>query len=564
MVNNIKNFISKPVIKKITPVVLVAIVFIIALCVRALPLIKKGYVVINDFNQMTIARNLALDLGYKTETKDGVVLASSLVKESAMNAPEAYAGISYIYATFFKIFGFRSDNYILPMAVTVICHALVTVLLFIIVKRFFNTKVALIFALFDVLLPIFIQSSLMVGLYEFGSLFFTLGLLFYFLNKTRPGWIRILLAGIFFTLAVISRNAFLFSYGAFAIYDLYINRSVKKLLLFISPLVVLSALVFIYALPNNYGSTFIGGMVHESTPSFQSYGHFFPDPYTYHYDQTGFFAAGGSLGGYAEPFHNYGQKYSLKNYLAIFSSLSVNYISGFLDLIKWGGPLFAILFIFGCIYLYQQNKNLLSLLIIWLGVWFFSFVILTRTSNWTHYLELEFIVVLTISLGFYWVLNLLWNSSMFGKKINFILISTICLFAVLHFGQANRWMLHEAYTGDMEQAIETVAKYINTKKLTNKDVIAVGATQRMPYALNYFTDLNYVYFDPSTLDRLLSENRLKEAFAKYEVNKILGYTPDLTARVVKETGVQNLASHLHINEEKNVIIYSEETLESSL
>lgn len=557
------RFLQRKSVRNPLFIFLILIIFFLSLSVRSLPLIHKGYVIIHDHTQLVLARNLDYGLGYRMETKDGMILSSSLVEGKAMNAPDPYFGTSLIYALLFKLFGFNG-NMFLPMIVTLLTHALITVLFFILVKRLFNYYIALVFVFFEIFLPIIIRSSLMVELYEFASLFFVIGLLFYLFKKERPSGLRLLGAGLFFTLAVVSRNAFLFSYGAFVLYEFYKNRSFKRILLFISPLIVLLVAVVFYAIPNNYASTFIGGMIHESTPSFQSYGHFYPDPYTYNYDQTDFFATGGKIGNYAEPFHNYGQIYSLKSYLSIYYHLFISYISGFLDLIQLGGALIALLFVFGCIYLYRQNKDLFQLLVIWLSVWFFSFVVLTRTDNWTHYLELEFIIVLAIALGFYWMLKMLWDSSFFGKRVKFVLVITIFLFTMSHLVQANRWMLHEEYTGDMQQAIETVAKYVNTKNLTNKDVIAVGMTQRAPYALNYFTDLNYVYFDPSTLERLLSENRIKEAFTRYKVDKILGYTPELSEKVIKATGVENLASHIHIQEEKNVIIYPGQTVENSL
>lgn len=563
MFSKLVQFSQRKNIKKLSFIFLILIIFFLSLSVRSLPLIHKGYVIIHDHTQLVLARNLAYGLGYRMETKDGIILSSSLVKNMAMNAPDPYFGTSLIYAWLFKVFGFNG-NLFLPTIMTLFMHALITVLFFILVRRLFNTPIALVFAFFEIFLPIVIRSSLMVELYEFSSLFFVIGLLFYLYNKERPGWVGLLSAGLFFTLALMSRNAFLFSYGAFVVYEFYRNRSFKRILLFIAPVIVLMVLVVVYAIPNNYASTFIGGMVGKSIPSFQSYGHFFPDPYTYHYDQAGYFDAGGKIGAYAEPFHKYGQSYSLKEHFLIYYRLFISYVSGFLDLIQWGGPLVAMLLIFGCIYLYQQNKNLFWLLVIWLSVWFFSFVILTRTDNWTHYLEIEFIIVLAVALGFFWLLKLLWNTPTLKEKNKYILIILICALMLFHLVQANKWMLHEEYRGDMQQTIETVAKYINTKNLTDKDVIAVGITPRAPYALNYFTDLNYVYFDPSTLERLLSENRLKEAFTKYNVDKILGYAPELSERAVKATSVENLASHIHVQEEKNVIIYPEKTLEKSL
>jgi hypothetical protein len=544
-------------VKKLSFVVLIFIIFLLSFGVRALPLIHKGYVIENDHTQMVLARNLAFGLGYRMETKDGVILAPSLVRERAMNAPDPYFGTSLVYALLFKIFGFQG-NLFLPMIVTLLAHALITVLLFLLAKRLFGYLIALIFVFFDIFLPITIHSALMVGFYEFASLFFAIGLLFYLFNKNeKPSLLALLGAGLFFTFAVMSRNAFLFSYGALVVYEFYKNRSFKRALVFLLPIIILVVVVVSYAIPNNYASGFIGGMIGKTTPSFQFYSHFFPDPYTYHYDQEGYFAAGGKLGPYAEPFHKYGQNFSLAKIFLIYIRLLASYIQGFLDLLLFGGPLIALLLIFGFVYLYQEKKNLFNLSVIWFLVWFFSFVVLTRTDNWTHYLELEFIAVLIIALGLFYLLRLLWRWDVLGRKTKYFLIFIIFVFILFHLVQANKWMLHENYRGDRQQTTETIAKYLKTKNLTDKDVIAVGISHAKPYALNYFTNLNFVYFDESTLKRLLAENRLSDAFGKYGVNKILGYTPELSKEIVEKTGVENLASHIYIPEEQHIMIYGD-------
>lgn len=559
----IKILYQKPMIRKAVFAGLCVLILLLSFGVKSIPLLKKREVIVNDHTQMVLARNMALGLGYKMETKDGVVLSSSLVSDRAMPAPNPYWGTSLIYSWLFEIFGF-SGNLVLPIIVSLLTHALVTVLFFILIKRLFNYPIAAIFTLFEIFLPIIIHSSLMVEFYEFASLFFTIGLLFYFFKKDRTGSLGLFFTGFFFTLAVITRNAFLFSYGAFVLYEFYRSRSFKRVLWFILPAIILAIAAIFYALPRNYGMGYIGGMIGKNSPSFQVYGHIFPDPFTFNYDQDGYFKSGGQLADYSEPFLSFGRSYSLKKLFSVYLTLTVRYVYGFFDLLAWGGPLIIFLSVVGFIYLYKEDRKLFKLFILWLGIWFFSYAILTRTDNWTHYIELEFLMVLSISLGLFLLLKFLYDNSYFIQRVKYVLISLIFIFLIMHLVQANRWMSHEGYTGDLEQTMESVGKYVNSKKLSDKDVIAVGISGRMPYALNYYTDLNYVYFDSSTLERLLSENRLKEAFTKYNVDKILGYAPELSEKVVKATEVENLAGHIHIQEEKNVIIYPDKTLENSL
>ncbi len=550
MINKIKIFFAS----RFGKALLVLAVFIFSFAVRALPLLQKKYPMDNDAVQMVLARNIYFGLGYKMETKDGIILAPSLVAERAMPASNPYVGVSLAYALLFKIFGF-AKNLFLPMMTTLLAHAAVTALLFLLVKKMFNWGMALVFALFDIFLPIIIKGSLAPELYEFAAPAFTVGLLFYLYTKSaKPAPWRLIFAGVFFTLAIFARNAMMFSYGAFVVYEFYKNRSWKRALLFILPGILIAGGALLYAIPRNYATGFAGGMIGKTTFPSQFYSHIFPDAYTYNYDQTNYFASGGDKSSvYNEPFMAYGRKYSLKEYLAIYAKPATGTILGFFPLIVWGGPLILLLFVFGVIFLYREKRELFELLIIWFIVWFAG-LFFARTVNWTHYLELEFIFVLTISVGFYWLMKLLLKSEM-SKKIKYVLFVTAVIFTLVHLIDANKWMLHENYRGDMQGVMIDVAAHLNGRQLTDKDVIATGFGTRSQYILNYLTGLNYIYFNPETLQRLIKENRLTDAFKIYNVNKIIGYTSELSDAVAKAAKVESLATDNHVWEETHIIDY---------
>jgi hypothetical protein len=531
------------------------LVFLFAAGVRALPLLHKKYPIDNDAVQMTLARNLYLGLGYKMETADGVILATSLVAERAMPASNPYVGISLGYYLLFKLFGFQ-PNLFLPIVTTVAAHAFLTALFFLLARKMTNISVAFIFVIFDTLMPVIMEGSLAPELYEFAMPLFAVGMLLYLYGKGRPAIWRLVLAGVFFTLSIFARNAMMFSYGAFVVYEFWQNKSYKRALMLILPGIVIAGGALLYAIPKNYATGFAGGMIGKTTFPSQFYLHIYPDAYTYKYDQAGYFAAGGQLNSsYNEPFMRYGRHYSLKEYVAAYARPISSTLLGFFPLIVWGGPLILILLLFGAIFLHKEKRDIFNLLAIWFVVWLTG-LFFARTSNWTHYLELEFIFVLTISFGVYKIFELLLKSGL-AKKYQYVLIGAIMALIAAHLLDANKWMLHEQYRGDKQETVAGIAQNINDRHLSAADVIAVGLEPRTTFIFNYYTNLNYVYFNPETLDRLLKEGRVAEAFGKYKVNYVLGYSPELTSRLVAAVKVKNLASDFYAPEEKHYILFGQ-------
>ena len=106
----------------------------------------------------------------------------------------------------------------------------------------------------------------------------------------------------------------------------------------------------------------------------------------------------------------------------------------------------------------------------------------------------------------------------------------------LHFIEANRWSFHEIYaTTKTEELINLANKINNNVNLIEKnDVIAVGIDQQAPLLLNYYTDKNYIYFDPQTVKKLLFQNKLVWAFEQFGVTKYTGFDKDLSMEISKQ------------------------------
>jgi hypothetical protein len=60
--------------------------------------------------------------------------------------------------------------------------------------------------------------------------------------------------------------------------------------------------------------------------------------------------------------------------------------------------------------------------------------------------------------------------------------------------------------------------------------------------MNWYTDYSYVYFDPKTIEKLLTENKLQWALDQYGVTKIIGYDKELTEKIIKTTKAEAIVA----------------------
>jgi len=520
--------------KKNIALILVCL-FLLSTVIHFLPVWKKGYSFSPMGGDLILARNLALSGQYKIESENNIVLSSDRIKTEGISCNWGNKLTPLIYGQIFKIFGFKQN---LPLYFSLILWSLTGSLLFLLVLKLFNLKLAVIFGLIDIFVPVLTQGSLMAGFYEWAMLFFIIGLLFY-LYKKETGKINLILASFFFGLAALARNAFLVSFIPFVIYDFWKNRSWKRVIVFVLPFVLLWG---IYLIPDYLQGTPNAYLASEDT-SFGMYGHLFPDPYTFHFEKDEYIKSilGTSDYTFSQFLLKYEHSVSFKNKLIMYFSSIKFYPKEFSKLIITGGPLIILFLMAGLVYLYRKKRPLLNLFMIWGVVWYALLVIL-KTNNWDHFLELRFPIVLLISLGIYWLIDFILKLSLKERfKYIIVLILSFCIF--LHFVQANKWMLHEEYNTSKIETITQMAKSINQKQLNKQnDVIAVSIHASIPQALNYYTDLSIIYFDLNTVENLLNQDKFSWAFEQFGVTKIIGFNPDLSQKIKEQTGIENIIS----------------------
>lgn len=491
--------------KKIIILTLV-ILFLVSL-IRIAPFVYKGYAPNVTYDNLILSRNLAQEGVYKMESANNVLLSTSRVKNEGVESTLGNKLTIYLDAAAFKIFGFNQN---LPFYVSIIMFAFSGVLLFLLILKLFgNYWLALSAFLIDLFMPFVWKGSLWPGFYEFASVFFLTGLLFYFWKEKKSGLIFVL-SGIFLGLAVISRNAFMFSVIPLAVYEFYRSRSWKNLIFLVLPIIVVFVSIGIF---NN-------AYLSSSDESFTEYGHLFPDPYTYHFERDAYIQ---SVASSNDPeilqfSLKYGYKVPFLKQVYMYLLSAWEYPKQVFSLINFGGPVFLFLALLGGFFLFRERKKLFYFVGFWLVFWYAGHVLM-KTNNWDHFLEIRLALVLLITFGA-WKLIEIFGEFYKNKKAKILFGSGLIVLLVLQLLFSDKWLFHEGYdTGFPE--VFGIIEDINSRNISDSDIIAIGIHQLVPYILNYYTDKSFIYFAPETIEKLKKENRLEEVFKKFGVTRYL-------------------------------------------
>jgi len=508
---------------------LVIIIFFLSLIVHYYPVWQKGCQYDIFVENLVLAKNLKLSGIYSFENDKNIVLNSDLVKDKGVLATTGNKLTPIIYQYIFKYFGFHPNW---PFYISLLIFSLVNVLLFFIVLKIFDLQIACLFSLVNIFIPVIARGSAIGGYYEWAILFFSIGLICYFYpkkeNRSNNQWLQFILASVFWGCAIMARNAFLLSFIPFIIFDSWQHKNIKRGIALIVPIFILFS---IFIAPDYLN----GNSIYSPRPKITYNGHLFPDPYTYYYSKDEY------LNSLKNPdvdqiafLLKYKQKVSIVQQVESYISSAFFYIKQIFRLVTLGGVLILLLLGIGWHCLKKKNYFLMKLFSLWFGFLFFSLIFL-RTSNWNHFLEISFPICVLIALGIYQLLGYIQKLDL-SEKWKLFWSAILILSLTLHFIEANRWSFHEIYaTTKTEELINLANKINNNVNLIEKnDVIAVGIDQQAPLLLNYYTDKNYIYFDPQTVKKLLFQNKLVWAFEQFGVTKYTGFDKDLSMEISKQ------------------------------
>jgi len=493
-----------------------------------------------EYYNLLPARNWAETGELSYENSENVVLSTEMVETDGMPTTLGNKLTLYFYGFLFKYIGFYPS---LPLYIAFILYSIAAVFLFLTVLRIFDLKIGLTTAILSVIAPFSLPPANMIGHHELAWLFMILAAFFYFWPKNQKKLIYLVSTGLCLGLAMAAKNSFFIAFLPFFALEFWRNRLVLKTavlrcaILFVAFLII--ATPFTFGGQNSYLGLFFNfdNSVIENEP-FSSFGHFFPDPYTYHHDRDAFLEnnlAKTENFSFFKNVHFWGEDV----FFIQGAGASVNFMQGwvmpmiysfliyskglFLSLIIFGGML-TWLFVFIGISELKRRKNYLMIFfsVVFFASWFFC-LIAFRTSNYAQVLILALPASIVVGVGLCKTAEFISRSS---KKI---LIGTIAMFLIL-FSQISWWSLHINYAtfGQVREVIEFARTEQNKYQFDEKGVTAVGWFQEAPTLLNYYFNRNFVYFAPQTIKKLADKDELSSVFQNYNITGFIGYDEKTT------------------------------------
>jgi len=521
ILKNIRIIFMKP---KIIIGGLAIVIFIASLVTSYYPVFKKGYTVGIDSLNLLEARNYAIAGTYKYESANGVFLSADKAVAEGKKLAISNPLTPIIYGQIFKLLG--TEKRMLPLYISIILAAIFNVLIFLLITNLFNYTIGFFSAVTMVFMPVRIIGTLFMGSYEFAMIFFVLALFLFFDPKKlfKASLWRLACASVFFALAALSRNAFLISFAPFVLFDFYKNRSIKRGLVLILPfLIIFGSTLTSYSwlnVPNGY-------LADKNDQSFSLVGHVYDDPYSLYYDSNYInnLRSREEMNRVTTHFLSlWGYEVSMSDRLIAYKDSAQYYIEHFISLTNYGGPLIIMFMFLGAYWLYKNKRDILWFFGVWLFMWLCGLVAF-QTGNWDHSLEIIFVVASLVGVGLYQILEILKTIPIRQSTIAVFLL----VFIIGHLIYSGKWNLFDAYRSSYFGAAFELAK--KEQDLNSSGVIAVGAHSVFAYAFYYLTNHDVIYFNPNTIEELIKDKKLKEAFGIYKVKSAFGYSSDLSKQI---------------------------------
>jgi len=542
--------------KSILVFLFLLVIFISSVIVWYSPILFKGFVPYKICPSINAARNISTAGFFSLESNLNVVLASSLVAEQGEISSLGSKFTAFSYSGIQNVFGSFSPQELI--FTDIILRAVALLLFTILVSNLFNRKTGLLFALVYIFLPFNWRASYSIGSYEFALIFIALFSLFYFQaekkNIQRYARFFWILAGVFLAGAVLSKECFILVPTFLVLFLLWKKR--KEALIFIMiPFVLLMS---VFWLPNFiqrsiYFNLLTGVPIEKSASvDFSFYGHFYPDPYTYHFNKDAFLQE--NLEKYNQGtfsvekieklkiMENIGaKKISFLERLKVGLIIGSRHVFRLFSLEDVGGPFVFLLILLGLYSLRRKNRYLYQFFVCWLflSIFLMSFIILVVRS---HLVDFNWAIALMITLGIFTIVRIV--SKYFGLKKKKIMWIQILVFgAVLYnFVLATHVLLGRVYNDTSVLQMEAYSQLIKPLDIDDKEVIALDVPEDRLYHLNYLTDKSLVIFRAGTIKDLIEENKLEFAFEKFNVGYIIGYSDDLSEKIIEQVNIVNIGS----------------------
>jgi len=570
--------------KNIRLIISLVAIFVLAVLVWYSPVLFKGYNSgTTDGHALVRARNLALAGKYSTESKTNVILAPELIPQEGIQSNYGNKLGTVLYSYLIRIFGALDPKTI--VLINCIILALALIIFALAVNFLFDLKTSLIFSFFYIFFPSnWSLPQTLIG-YNFALLFLSLFFLFFAIGLERfkgqglsekgkshlviKKFIIFGLAGLFLILACFCREVFFLLLPILFIY-LLVRKDFRTYLI---PLFSVVIIIFcIFWLPsfisgNNTYLLFFNNQADEALKAsdFSYYSHIFPDPYTFHFNRESYlkdYYYNPKEVGQLDLLQQLGREKVLVNMgfssvglwdrIKIGLPLFFRHIFRLFSVTEIGGPFVSFLIILGLVSLKRAKSYWHSFFIFW----FFSAAFLLafiNLANRNHLMDLGWGICLAMTVGFILLVESLSNNLYQGKYQK--IISVLLLFLVVYnLVLASHVMWSYIYNDSPVPLIEAYASKIKEKNIQPDEVIAFSTGANDIYFLNYLTNKSMITFDSTTIEKLLKDNKLVDAFGAYKVKYILGYSPKLSSEIASNVTIDIIAdSSIEIpKENKNI------------
>ncbi|MFA6227926.1 MAG: hypothetical protein WC668_01940 [Patescibacteria group bacterium] len=548
------KFVLTPLWKRLLFSLFLIFAFLSAVGFWYSPVLFKGYSTESIGEGIILARNYVKSGTLGIENDLNVVVASDLAKTSVHNSyiSNGFNAISDV--AIFKLFGWQSWNNL--VLISVVIYALSLVFLAITTYCLFGFPIAVIFSLVYILLPFSGQTARAVSLYEFAQLYLSLFILFFFLGRGKKFYyLYLAIAGVFLSLACLSRETFFIFLPILFIW-LVISGKKKELLSLFIPIGLILSFFWLPSMigpgsGNTYASLFVAQDQNQSQWSeFDSYGHIYPDPYTFHFDRQQVIDQintdlknNNSSFLYKIDRLKVGKNSGIIDIgilerLVVGTSILIAHLSKFLAIEFIGGPIIFILICLGLLELKKKNISLYYLFLSWLvgSVVLMSYVVLSSRS---HLMDFTWPIAVLSALGLAGLVKSITDHYQFKKYSSLVSLGLIVL-TLYSLVVASHVYLGRSYDDNRNLVLDYLAQKINERNIGSTEVIAVGERTAHPI-LNYLTDKSIVYFDPATIKKMAQTGNLQQAFDKFNVKYVVGFNSSTSDLITQKSQAVNIA-----------------------
>ena len=384
-------------------------------------------------------------------------------------------------------------------------------------------------------------------------------MLYFFGLNQKYNYLYLIPSGIFLSLAGFARETFLL-FIPFLFIHLWQKSSKRHLYLVFAPFIILFSFFWLPSALGPEGNAYLTHLTTQvsekiKSADFDRYAHLFPDPYTFHFNQeeflkdyqnqlvskeTDFFTKTNLI----KSASNIGiRKVELLERIKVGSVLFINHLARFFSLEETGGPFIFLLMILGIYSLKQKDEYLYAFSLGWIFTLFFllSFVVL---AGRLHLMDFNWILALLIVLGIMLLTKIIGGYFHFNQLKSAILLIILVLMVLYSQLLANHVGWNTIFNQDQKKSlrIKAYSQRIEELNISDQDVIAVPGNDEL-YRLNYLNNKSLVVFHAQTIQDLLNEEKLAFAFEKFKVEYIVGYSEEISKKIIDKTKVTNIASN---------------------